>query len=155
MKIVVSQPTPPPECDSSPRRSPAVDMGSGEPGTPQAESQSTQREGIFLLEASVDDFCTTDAQARSRSVFCFNQLLYNKPLLADHRRSGSSRGWQHGLPSKASSLTPEVDRETITFLSIRMSCLVHCMLFFLVFSCVFCLVCNFPKLVKEARRIFT
>ena len=35
MKIVLSQPAPPPQCDPSPRRLPAVDTGSEEPGTPR------------------------------------------------------------------------------------------------------------------------
>ena len=35
MEIVLSQPEPPPQCDPSPRRLPAVDTGSEEPGTPR------------------------------------------------------------------------------------------------------------------------
>ena len=35
MDIVLSQPEPPPQCDTSPRRLPAVDTGSEEPGTPR------------------------------------------------------------------------------------------------------------------------
>ena len=53
MEILLSQPAPPPQCKSSPRRSPAVDTGSDEPGTPHAEIQSTGREG-FSLQASLD-----------------------------------------------------------------------------------------------------
>ena len=72
MKIVLSQPAPPPQYDPSPRRLPAAETGSEEPGTPQrssaigtgsdepgvlrAETQSTGREGIFPLQASVDGF---------------------------------------------------------------------------------------------------
>ena len=44
MEILLSQPAPPPQCDSSPRRCPAVDTGSDKPGTLQAESPSTERE---------------------------------------------------------------------------------------------------------------
>ena len=54
MGIVLSQPAPPPQCGSSPRQAPVVDTESDEPGTPQAESQSTEREGIFPLHASAD-----------------------------------------------------------------------------------------------------
>ena len=35
MKIVISQPAPPLQCDPSPRRLPAVNAGSEEPGTPR------------------------------------------------------------------------------------------------------------------------
>ena len=72
MEIVISQPAPPPQCDPSPRRAPAVDAGSEEPGTPrrspvigmgsdepgvaQAETQSTERKKIFPLRTSVDGF---------------------------------------------------------------------------------------------------
>ena len=98
MKIVLSQPAPPPQCDPSPRRLPAVHTGSEEPGTPrrlpavhtgseepgtprrspaigtgsdepgvsQAETQSTKREQIIPLQASVDGFlrfnCTSPEQ---------------------------------------------------------------------------------------------
>ena len=41
-----------------------------------------------------------------------NKVLQNKPLLVrssrDHRKSDSSKGCQHELPSKTSSLIPEV-----------------------------------------------
>ena len=57
MEILLSQPVPPPPlCDSSPRRLPAVGTGLNGPGTLHAESQSTEREGIFPLEASLDSF---------------------------------------------------------------------------------------------------
>ena len=39
MKILLSQPAPPPQCDQSSRRSPAVDTGSDKPGMPHAKSQ--------------------------------------------------------------------------------------------------------------------
>ena len=47
MKILLSQPAPPPQCHSSPRRAPAVDTGSDAPGTPQAESQSIEGNMFF------------------------------------------------------------------------------------------------------------
>ena len=82
IEILLSQPVPPPQCDSSPRRSHAVDTGSEEPGTSRrlpaigtgsdepgasrAESRSTEREGIFPLQTSVDGFvrvnCTSVEQ---------------------------------------------------------------------------------------------
>ena len=49
MEILLSQPTPPPQCDSSPRRSPAIGTGSDESGVSRAENQSTESEGIFPL----------------------------------------------------------------------------------------------------------
>ena len=82
MGIVLLQPVPPSQCDSSPRRLPAADTGSDEPGMPRrspaigtgedepgvsrAESQLTEREGIFTLQASVGGFlrvsCTSPEQ---------------------------------------------------------------------------------------------
>ena len=82
MAIILSQPAPPPQCDSSPRQLPTADTGSDEPGTPRrlpatgtgsdepgvlrAESQSTEREGTFYLQSSVDGFlrvsCTNPEQ---------------------------------------------------------------------------------------------
>ena len=62
MEIVLSQPTPPPQCGSSPRRSPVVGTVSDEPGVSRAETQSTERELFFPLQASVDGFlqgCTS------------------------------------------------------------------------------------------------
>ena len=54
MEIVLSQPASPPQCDSSPRRFPTVGTGLNETGTLNVESRSTEREGTFLLQASVD-----------------------------------------------------------------------------------------------------
>ena len=45
---------PPPQCGSSPRRLPAVGTGLNEPGAPHAEIQSTEREGLFFLQASLE-----------------------------------------------------------------------------------------------------
>ena len=74
MKIVLSQPAPPPQCDSSPRRSPTVGTGLNEPRTPHAESQSTVREGIFLLKPASMVFCTSVAQVRNtKLLLCFRQ----------------------------------------------------------------------------------
>ena len=61
MKILLSQHAPPPQYDSSPRRLPGVGTGLNRPGTPHAESQSTEREGNFPLQASLD-FCTSPEQ---------------------------------------------------------------------------------------------
>ena len=82
MGIILSQPAPPPQCDLLPRRLPAVDTGSegpgtqrrshaigtgsDEPGVSRAETQSTEREESFPLQASVDGFlrfnCTSPEQ---------------------------------------------------------------------------------------------
>ena len=56
MKNIISQPTPPPQCDSSPRRLPAVGTGFNEPRTPHAKSQLTEGEILFSRQASVDVF---------------------------------------------------------------------------------------------------
>ena len=66
MKSLLLQPAPPPQCDSSPRRLPAVDTESDEPESPRwspaigtgsdesgvsrAETQSTETEGFFLFK---------------------------------------------------------------------------------------------------------
>ena len=66
MENVLSQPKPPPQCDPSPRRLPAVDTGSEEPGTPRRSpavgtgsdepevSRAEERGESFPLQASVD-----------------------------------------------------------------------------------------------------
>ena len=56
MKVLLLQPAPPPQCDSSPRRSPVVGTGSYEPGVSRAGTQSMEREGSFSLQASLDGF---------------------------------------------------------------------------------------------------
>ena len=68
MEIILSQPAPP-QCDLLPRRA-AVDTGSEEPGTLRrspaigtgseepgvSRTESTEREGLFSLETSMDGF---------------------------------------------------------------------------------------------------
>ena len=114
-------------------------------------------------------FCTSAAQVRSRSAFCFKQtskksskkqLIQNKSVLArslqNHRRSGSSKGKQHGLPSKASNLTPEGDAKPL--LSVETDVFFRCAFNYpyVSFSLVlFWLVRNFSKQVREVKRIFT
>ena len=74
MEIVLSQPEPPLQCDASPRRLLAVDTGSEEPETPRRlpaigtgsdepgvlQAQSTERNGNFSLQASVDEVDDND-----------------------------------------------------------------------------------------------
>ena len=82
LEILLSQPAPPPQCDSSPRRLPAVDTRSDKPGTPRrssaigtgsdrpgvsrAGSRSTEKAGIFPLQVSADGLlrvnCTSTEQ---------------------------------------------------------------------------------------------
>ena len=82
MEIVLSQPAPPLQYDSSPLRLPAVDMGLEEPGTPRrlpvigtgsdepgvsrAATQATEKEELFLHQANVEGFlrvnCTSPEQ---------------------------------------------------------------------------------------------
>ena len=61
IKIVFSQPAPPPQCGSSPRRSPAVGTGLDEPGALRTEMQSMEREGIFP-QASLNDCTSLDQE---------------------------------------------------------------------------------------------
>ena len=57
MEIVLSQPAPPPQCDSSPRRLPAIGTGLDETGVLRAETQLMEREENFPLQAP--DGCTS------------------------------------------------------------------------------------------------
>ena len=72
MEIILSQPAPRPQCDPSPRRLPAVDTGSEEPGTPQRSpamgtgldepevsraDTSTEKETLFLFKPVWIGFC--------------------------------------------------------------------------------------------------
>ena len=54
LESILLQPTPRPQCDSTPRRLPAVDTGSDEAGVSCAKTQSTEREIKFRLQASLD-----------------------------------------------------------------------------------------------------
>ena len=65
MEIVLLQNKPPPQCNSLPRRLLVVGTGLNGPRAPHAKSQSTEREGIFFPQASVDFFllvCTSPEQ---------------------------------------------------------------------------------------------
>ena len=81
MEMILSHPAPRPQCDPSPRRLPAVDTGSEEPGTPRClpaigtgsdepgvsrAETSTKTEKIDPVQASVDIFlrlnCTRPEQ---------------------------------------------------------------------------------------------
>ena len=80
MGIVLSQPESPPKCDISPRRLPTVDTESEEPETPRrspaigtgsdepgvSRAESTKREEMFPVQASVNGFlrfnCTRPEQ---------------------------------------------------------------------------------------------
>ena len=53
-EILLSQPAPSPQYDSSPRRSLAVGTRSDKSGVPRAKTQKTVKRGSFPLEASVD-----------------------------------------------------------------------------------------------------
>ena len=71
MEILLSQPAPPPQCDSSPRRSPAVGTGLNEPGVSRAGTQSTEKEEKLSLQASLGGFCTSVAQVRNKGPLFF------------------------------------------------------------------------------------
>ena len=57
-EILLSQPAPPPQCDSSLPRLPAVGTRLNEPGATYAESQSIKSEESFPLQVSLD-VCTS------------------------------------------------------------------------------------------------
>ena len=119
LEISFSQPVPSPECDSSPRRSPAIGTGSDEPRVPRAETQqSTEQAILFPLQASVDGFlhvdCTrnldqegtellqADVGVKPETTTTKAQVTAREELresrLADNRE-------ERHRPSKASSLT--------------------------------------------------
>ena len=76
MEIVLSQPAPPPQCDSSPRRSPAVGTGLDEPGVSRAGTQPTEKEGIFPLQASLDG-CTIPEQEWTTTILLQTDVEVN------------------------------------------------------------------------------
>ena len=71
MEILLSQPAPLLQCGSSPRRSLAIGMRLDEPGAPHAESQSTEEEGIFPLQASLKGFLHVCTSPEQESTFLF------------------------------------------------------------------------------------
>ena len=73
MEIVLLQLAPASQCDSSPQRLPAVDMGSDECGVSGAESQSTEGEDFVLFKPVPMDFWTFAQVRNRRLLFCFNQ----------------------------------------------------------------------------------
>ena len=70
MEIVLSQPAPRPQCDPSPRRLPAVDMGSEEPEVSLAET-STETEEIVPSQASVDGFLRFNCSSPEQGYILF------------------------------------------------------------------------------------
>ena len=116
MEVVLSQPATPPQYDSSPRRLLVIGTGPYEPGVSRAESQSTEREGTFPLQASVDGVLhvsytrpeqecilhQVDVGANVQKTMNSEKVVACEKL-RDHRRSGSSKEGHHGLPSKASN----------------------------------------------------
>ncbi|CAM9834741.1 unnamed protein product [Ascophyllum nodosum] len=77
------------------------------------------------------------------------QLLQNKPLLSrslrDHRRSGSSKGWQHEVTTKPSSLI----REEVMEYRYSIPFQIYCLPVWLVFLCFFCVFLFFCLLVGK------
>ena len=60
MEILPSQPPPPPQYDSSLRRSPAAGTRFDKPGVPHAVMRHTELEGTFPCQVGVDDFLNVD-----------------------------------------------------------------------------------------------
>ena len=117
LEILLSQPAPPPQCDSSPRRLPAVGTGLKEPRTPHTETQSTKKGGWFLFKPVSMVSCTF-VKENIRLLFCFKQtserttkqhLQKHKPPLARSLRYCRLAGNKDRRlrPSKARSLTLE------------------------------------------------
>ena len=66
LETLLSQPAPSPQDDVPPRQSPAVGMGSEEPGLPRAGKQSMEREGIFIFQASLDGCTSLDQEGTTK-----------------------------------------------------------------------------------------
>ena len=175
MEIVLLQPEPPLQCDPSPRRLPTVDKGSeepqtprrspaigtglGEPGVSRAETQSTKRGEIVSLQASVDGFlrfhCTSPDQVDTITLLQSDvgvdddkdQPTTSQQAAAREEFARPTKKWQ---PSKASTLIPEVNSETVTFLLRGMSCRVCWLLIFLELSLlVFFLPCSKSRYERQ------
>ena len=106
LEILLSQLPPPPRCDLSPRRSPAVDTGLGEPEVSHADIQQAEQEGSFPFQAVVDSFLRVDCTripeqeanlpSQADAGLSLKQKLQCKPPLArslrDRRRTGRNEG---------------------------------------------------------------
>ena len=170
MEIVLPQAASPPQCDSPPRRLPAVSTRLNGPGAPHAESQSLERKGIFPLKASLD-VCTSPKQgtffySKQTDVGVDDdektiaQATVCEKFAKPPKRIGSSEEWYHGVPSKLSSLTLEGNGKAVIFPSRRMpvSCAVcPCAfpMFFLVFLCFLLFVCKIFSSRYERRGDFS
>ena len=144
MENLLSQPAPPPQCGSSPRLLPAIDTGSGEPGTPRrlpaigtgsdepgvsrAKNRSTEKEGNVPRKDSVDNVlrvsCTSPEQ---ECVLLQPDVEVDDEEKISTSEQAAARKEFARLPKKRqqqrmTAWTTEqskqlVDRETITFLS--------------------------------------
>ena len=135
MEIVLSHPAPPPQCDSSSRRLPAGDTGSDEPGTPRrlptigtgsdepevsrAESRSTEREGFFSLQASVDGIlCVTCSSPEQEWVLLqtdvganIEKISISEQAAAREEFARSSKKWrQQRMTAWEKDQTKQFDR---------------------------------------------
>ena len=88
-----------PHDDLSPRRSPVVNTGLDEPGGSRAEMQSTKREEMFHLQASLDGRTSPEqewtnnllqADVRVKPETTTAQVAASESL-RDHRRTGSQQ----------------------------------------------------------------
>ena len=100
MEILLSQPAPPPQCNTSPRRLLTVGTGLNEPGAPHAEIQSTEREGIFPHRASVNGLLHVCTQVRNRDRY-----------IASSRRRGRRRRNGYFRTSRCSRAVCETIQE--------------------------------------------
>ena len=125
-------------------------------------------EDFFLIQASLDG-CTGPEQEWTSTILLqadvgvddddTTMILHKPPLarsLRDRRRTDSSEGWHHGVPSNLTSLTLEGSGKAVMFPSRQMSvsCTVYpyvlCSCVFLFFSCLQ----NFSKEVERRGFFF-
>ena len=96
LEVLLSQPLPPPQHDSSPRRSPAAGTGLDEPGVPQPDAvyKKRSKREISLFKPVSMAFCTLIERGfRNR-----------RELYSSKWTSGYTPKQQHGVARKTGSL---------------------------------------------------
>ena len=134
MEIVLSQPAPRPRCNLSPRRLPAVDTGSEEPGTPQllpaigtgldepgalrAET-STDTEEIVTLQASVDGFLRLNCTSPEQECILFqpevgvddnNETTTQQAAAREEFARPTKKRQQQGVTARSTEQSKQFDR---------------------------------------------
>ena len=112
MEIVLSQPEPPLQCDTSPRRLPGVDTGSEEPGSPQrlpAIGTGSNEPGVSRAETSTETEEIVPLQASMNGFFMHRPRagVYFVPIRSRARRQQRS----YFITSRCSQGVREINEE--------------------------------------------